>query len=382
MNSQEKKSACSQWWVIFFMGKGRLRSSINLFLLLGLIIVLSASLYWGWHGWRIVVPENLGNSPENIARITQAPQQDPLSFVVIGDTRGGSGVFEKLLVGIEDEDILFMVILGDFVRTPDLGFHKYFIYEINEVGPKFPVLLVAGNHDLDAPGGPETFKRLYGPLNFSFRYNNDLFIFLCDAYEGWSRDYLPFLEENLRNYASESKRVFVFTHIPPTSLVSEYKHRQMEGEEEFMKLVKEYGIDYVFAADFHGYLRASQEPTEFFISGGGGSELKPKKFGRFFHLIKLTFSHDIVEEQILEVDQIIDDIEDRAEYASIAYIFPFLKKYPYLGVLIYLLLFLSLFLQFRWLRRKRPESPIRASRIGGPPPDRKARLGRAAPPNL
>ena len=355
MKSLEDKVPRSKWWVILFMGKGRLRKAINLFLLLGLIILLSSGIYWGWHGWRITVPDNLGNSPENIAKITAATQEGPLSFVVIGDTRGGRGVFEKLLASIKDEDIQFMVILGDFVRTPAMGYHKYFIYEINEVHPRFPVLLVAGNHDLDAPGGQETFKRLYGPLNYYFQYKENLFIFLCDAYPGSSREYLPFLEDQLKKFASGAKRVFVFIHIPPTSLLTKYKHREMEGEERFMELVKEYGVDYVFAADFHGYLRVSRGPTEFLVSGGGGSELKPPKFGRFFHLIKLTFGDDSVEEEILEVDQMFDDMEDRAEYAAIAYIFPFLKQYFWLGILIYLSLFLSLFLNLKWLRRKSPQ---------------------------
>jgi hypothetical protein len=353
MKQRLKKLFKSKWWAILFVGKGRLRRGINIFLLSGLTLLLSGGLYWGWHGWRIAVPDNLGNSSENIARITGATQEGPLSFVVIGDTRGGSGVFEKLLSSIKDEDIQFMVILGDFVRAPDLGYHKYFIYEINEVRPQFPILLVGGNHDLKGPGGKENFKRLYGPLNYSFQYKENLFIFLCDAYPGCSREYLPFLEENLRNYASEAKRVFVFIHIPPTSLLTKYKHREMEGEERFMELVREYGVDYVFGADFHGYLRVSRRPTEFIISGGGGAELKPPKFGRFYHLIKITFGEDSVEEEILEVDKIFDDVEDRAEYASIAYIFPFLKKYFWLGVLIYISLFLSLFLQLKSRRPKK-----------------------------
>jgi hypothetical protein len=90
--------------------------------------------------------------------------------------------------------------------------------------------------------------------------------------------------------------------------------------------------DYVIAGDYHGYYREKRGKCTYLVTGGGGSNLKPKIYGRFHHAVKVTVREDgSVAEDILEVEK-KTNLEDRLEYWALIYVHPFLNAYPIAGL--------------------------------------------------
>jgi len=266
------------------------------------------------------------------------------SFAIVGDARG-TGVFERIVDQLRDEPLSFMVVLGDFVHRATEGHHAFFIAETQkELAMPFPVFLVAGNHDIDDKGFPVSrFEEVYGPSNFSFVYNDCLFVILLTKKPPYSNeDSLKYAEDILSKGAGKYSKTFVMTHFPP-SILGDMKKAGFAGDQTMVSLMDKYKVDYYIAGHHHGYARARVKDTVYLVSGGGGNHLEKEKYGRFNHAITLGVSPDFVSESILEVEH-SDDMEDRLERFAIADVYPFMTDRPLLTLLINasLLLFLAM----------------------------------------
>ncbi|HLD29264.1 MAG TPA: metallophosphoesterase, partial [bacterium] len=96
------------------------------------------------------IPRNhlIGNRPLSLAALEE--RGFPFSFLVIGDTQTNETAETLIETALKGGNTSFMVILGDFVKKPDLWSHRFFLTEMTaEIKPPFPVFLVAGNHDID-----------------------------------------------------------------------------------------------------------------------------------------------------------------------------------------------------------------------------------------
>jgi hypothetical protein len=335
---------------------------------------IAASILYGRSWSDTAVPPLLGNKPEVISILTDgqmAPQ--PFTFLVVGDTRS-SAIFEQFYKdGLRDAAPDFGVVLGDFVAFPAVSRHRFFIGELAEWGMRFPLFLIAGNHDfartdstdsnikheknlgrLYDPFFQQDFEKLYGPMNYSFIYRGCLFIGLNDVY---TTGHLDYLKDVLANRPSNILMTFVFMHIAPKSLSPLLQTRQMEGEEEFMQLMDSYDVDYVFAGDFHSYFRADRGHTKYIVTGGGGSDLRGG--GRGFHhvlIMRVDPSKDRVDEMIYSIKPIID-VGDEIEIAMICGIYPVFEKHPVVWVLVFSLVMLAVAARvtflLAWIARKR-----------------------------
>ena len=283
---------------------------------------IAASILYGWSWSDTTPPRLLGNRPEVISGLVDGQSEPkPFSFLVIGDPRS-STTFEEFYQNTPLDAVPdFGVILGDFVALPAVSRHRFFMGELAEWGMAFPVFLIAGNHDfgrrgdfvrnaiheklyrLHDPFFLEDFEEMYGPTNFSFIYRGCLFIGLNDVY---NTGYLDYLEDVLSRRPSDVIMTFVFMHIPPRSLSPMVQTREMDGEEEFMRLMDRYNVDYVFAGDFHSYFRADRGHTKYIVTGGGGSHLRGG--GRGFHhalLMTVDPSKDRVDEVIYPIKPVL-----------------------------------------------------------------------------
>src|SRR5690606_13733173 len=100
----------------------------------------------------------------------------------------------------------------------DFGLAKEFIW-VNEIMSelKAPYVTVVGNHDLLA-NGPKVYKRMFGPLNFSFMYAGVKFLF----FDSNSREYsfnglipdMNWIREELADTSSYDEAILV-SHIAP-----------------------------------------------------------------------------------------------------------------------------------------------------------------------
>ena len=158
----------------------------------GLVILLLglAGLCWmmiSFHRDYMAIPSDhlVGNRGSNVAALKE--KGFPFSFLVIGDTQATENAETLIEMAMKTGEHTFMVILGDFVKKPDLWQHRFFLTEMMaEIRPSFPVFLVPGNHDIDYGGSRikdpgrrvtrEIYESLYGARDFDFVFNNCLFI--------------------------------------------------------------------------------------------------------------------------------------------------------------------------------------------------------------
>ncbi len=104
------------------------------------------------------IPQNhlIGNTPTSLAALKEKGL--PFSFLVIGDTQCNETVEVLVERALQKWNPSFMVFLGDFVKEPDIWFHRFFLTEMAvEMKPHFPVFLVPGNHDIYYP--PKKHKK-------------------------------------------------------------------------------------------------------------------------------------------------------------------------------------------------------------------------------
>ena len=290
------------------------------------LVLLFGAAYWIWDVSRAPqIPQNLGNWPRILDALEVHPPDRPVSFAVVGDTHG-SEVVEEILKGLRGVDLDFIVNLGDFVREPTVWAHRLFLKEMEEelppTGP--PMLLVVGNHDVDAQTFPLTvFERLYGPSTFSFECGGNLFVVLRNALPGeekaklWGAD----LEKILSQRRGTARRIFVFMHKPPVDPSRVWKSARMSRS---MGILEKSGVDYVISGHLHRYGHTQIGRTEVLVSGGGGGRLRGS-FGKFHHTVVIRAFGDHVTEEILPVSTPRNP-EERLESYYLSRVFPWFRR--------------------------------------------------------
>lgn len=167
------------------------------------------------------VPEEFTNLTEkNLARLQARPlaSDDTLRFVFTGDSQNFYDEAEDLVASVNQQPgLAFLLVAGDI---SDYGLAR----EMRWVDEKLrrlnvPYLTVIGNHD-QVGNGRETYRRLYGPLNYSFVYGGTKFTLVDtngreDNFNGQVPS-LSWLRPQLANLEGARRQV-VISHVPPTN---------------------------------------------------------------------------------------------------------------------------------------------------------------------
>jgi len=229
-------------------------------------------------------------------RIECAPVRYPFSFVVAGDSGAwpdptADGIFSELLAQVSELDPppVFFAQLGDFAGPGTAERHEHYLGLV--AGLPVPDVCVVGNHDLDDAGGPESFARVHGPMNFSFAYGHTRFVALHaqpgvtgevevrgadtpEGLEGPREEDLAFLDSTLA--AAEEPHRVVLMHMPPHLGGRFAPHAEwgfMRHEAEFLALLRARGVKLVCCAHGLAFDECVQDGIRFVMSGGGGSGL-------------------------------------------------------------------------------------------------------------
>lgn len=143
---------------------------------------------------------------------------DTLKFILSGDTQRAykevPGFIEKVN-SIDNVD--FVLVAGDITEFG--SFQEMESYSSRMKAVKVPVITVAGNHDLTGRG-TDSYKRMFGDLNFSFVYKGVKFI----CHDTNSREYkyngqvpdIGWLAQELKPAAHVSGYLAV-AHVPSLS---------------------------------------------------------------------------------------------------------------------------------------------------------------------
>ena len=152
----------------------------------------------------------------NLDSLHAAPADDTITIAFVGDTQRFYDEIEKFIDTVNAIPAIdFIVLAGDIT---DFGL----LEEYEQVHKRFtrinrPYFSVIGNHDVLAKG-EETFKSMYGPLNFAFVYQETKFIF----HNTNGREYEPGLVPDMnwlrKEFSSDDpgvKNFIAISHVPP-----------------------------------------------------------------------------------------------------------------------------------------------------------------------
>jgi len=282
------------------------------------------------------LPGNVGNFEAISDSLKTQDLQEKFSFAVVGDTRA-TRTFELLCDELEDEPLSFMVILGDFVGAPTRGNHDYFKFECtHKYRFPFPVFLVTGSNDVIWKGNDYDFdnvsvtdlERMYGPRNFSFEYNNCLFVGLCILPPPFpTSESIEFLKAALAERCGKTERVFVFTHMPMVRSAGPAPNSP-ENMQALIDVIDHHNVDYVISSHYHGYDRTKRNNTVYLVTGGGGAPLDEKEtFNGRCHAIVLTLDNESVSEKAILAPNSMSITHSLTRFA-IAGLGPYIKRHP------------------------------------------------------
>lgn len=229
---------------------------------------------------------------------------EPFTFVVLGDSRDGDLVFQKIIKQIQAEpNIAFVIHTGDAVPTAtDANFEKYLSF----IAPlKNKWYQVIGNHDLYT-GGFRVLSKYFPQPYFYFEFKNNLFIILNNAFDSsFNENQYYWLKDLLSEKGRIFDRVFVMLHQPlfdPTGFNESHSMNPAESRQKLLDLLKTYKIAYVIAGHIHAYGRQERDGTVFLVTGGAGAPLHLlEESGGFYHYIKMTVDGPNVKEEVVRI---------------------------------------------------------------------------------
>jgi len=243
----------------------------------------------------------------------------PFSFIVMGDTRNGVDAHRRVVERMAQEVPDFVVGTGDMVDDGHQQDQWQQFFEIENRLLRDNVYFPAvGNHDRQGRGRTaDSYRAFFSvPDNggdteryYAFSYAAARFLVLdSNEYSFALSDQTAWLERELIAARQDpaTRHVFVVMHHPPFSISVHGGSRDLR--ERWTPLFENYQVSAVFSGHDHVYERAEHEGIRYFVSGGGGAPLYPrrpnpspvdleavKKFERVFHFLRVTVTGTRVE---------------------------------------------------------------------------------------
>lgn len=207
--------------------------------------------------------------------VTAAPpgQEDPVRFVMLGDTGSGSAAQQAIARRMAAEPFDFLVFLGDLAyeqgSAEQLQTRFFEVYkDYLQYAPVFPVM---GNHDRRTRnGGPylEAFVLPPPELYYSFDWG-DVHIVVLDTTGGY-REQIEWLKRDLS--ANRKRFTIAVGHHP--MYTGSIRGPHLALRRRFWPVLAYYGVNLVVMGHEHHYERfARRNGIIHIVSGGGGGRL-------------------------------------------------------------------------------------------------------------
>jgi 3',5'-cyclic-AMP phosphodiesterase len=173
------------------------------------------------------------NSPRdlnavNMARLAELPVDDTITIAFVGDSQRFYDQVERFVKKVNTiSQVDFVLLAGDISDFGLLNEFEWVHKRLSKLAK--PYIAVIGNHDVIA-NGENVFRRMYGPLDFSFVYDSVKFIIHnTNGREYPSREVpdLTWLEQELNAEPSDGvKHYIAVSHVPPTD--GDFKQQLIE----------------------------------------------------------------------------------------------------------------------------------------------------------
>lgn len=242
----------------------------------------------------------------------------PFSFVVLGDTRNGMAPHRRVVDRVAQEVPDFILGTGDMVDDGSRQDQWQEFFDVENPLLRNNVYFPAvGNHDRQGRGRTaDTYRAYFSvPENgndseryYAFTYATTRFLILdSNIYSFALTDQTAWLERELiaTRQDPDIRHIFVVMHHPPFSVSLHGGARDLR--DRWTPLFEQYKVSAVFSGHDHVYTRAENEGVRYFVSGGGGAPLYPKRprdpidiaavkrFERVFHFLRVNVTGPRIE---------------------------------------------------------------------------------------
>lgn len=220
------------------------------------------------------------------------------TFAVAGDSRGNRNVFDRVLEAVVDDGSEFLIHTGDLVNKGTE--RRWRLFQESMAFFPLPFFPVPGNHDglrgeLDHypiySGAPaEHYSFDWGSAHFTLADSHDGG--LDDEEMAWLRDDLSSTKQPLK---------IVVLHHPPFD-PDGTRHTMVYGRRDFLELVADQDVDYVFAGHIHAFVHGQRNGVEYYITGGAGAALYSDEHPEaFYHYLHVTVAGEELTVEVVRI---------------------------------------------------------------------------------
>jgi hypothetical protein len=250
----------------------------------------------------------------------------PIAFVVVGDSRDGADQHRRVIERMSREVPDFVLGTGDMVDDGARLDQWQTFFDVEDRLLRDNVYFPAiGNHDRQGRGRTaDTYRAFFSvPDNgadseryYAFTYATARFLVLdSNAYSFALTDQTAWIERELISARQDPSihHVFVVMHHPPYSVSLHGGARELR--ERWTPLFEKYQVSAVFSGHDHVYERAEAGGVRYFVSGGGGAPLYPRRphpnpvdaeavkhFERVLHYLRVNVNADRIEVTAIRAD--------------------------------------------------------------------------------
>jgi len=249
----------------------------------------------------------------------------PFSFIVLGDTRYGMTHHRRVVERMAQEVPDFILGTGDMVDDGSRQDQWQEFFDVENPLLRNNVYFPAvGNHDRQGRGrSADTYRAYFSvPENgneteryYAFTYATSRFLILdSNIYSFALTDQTAWIERELiaARQDAEIRHIFIVMHHPPFSVSLHGGARDLR--DRWTPLFEKYQVAGVFSGHDHVYTRAERDGVRYFVTGGGGAPLYPKrprdpidiaavkKFERAFHFLRVNVTGPNIEISAIRAD--------------------------------------------------------------------------------
>jgi hypothetical protein len=273
--------------------------------------------------YRVIVDD--GSWEGQFATAPPIGKDVPLTFAVIGDTRYGTEPHRRVVDRIAREAPDFVLGTGDIVDDGARQDQWQQFFDVEGPLLRGTVLFPAiGNHDRQGRGRTVDSYRSYFSMPedggderyYAFTHATSRFLVLDSNVHSFAlTDQTAWIERELVAARQDPgvRHIFVVMHHPPFSISLHGGAKELR--ERWTPLFARYGVAAVFSGHDHVYTRAEHDGVRYFVTGGGGAPLYPRRprphpidvaavqrFERAFHYLRVAVTGRRVEVTGVRID--------------------------------------------------------------------------------
>jgi len=235
-----------------------------------------------------------------------ASDPQPFRFAILGDRTGEAqpDVYEHAWQQVAAENPAFVVAVGDTIQgQDDFTARPEWQAARRLLDPyrRFPLYLVAGNHDIWSPLSERLFREYAGhPPHYSFDYGQMHVTILDNSRsEELPPTELEFLEKDLEAHRDQPVK-FIFSHRPSWLVRAALQDTSFP----LHQLARKYGVQFVIAGHVHQMLHLQLQGVAYVSIPSSGGHLRAS--GQYAD--GWFFGHALVQVRGTDVDFRIEEL--------------------------------------------------------------------------